>query len=127
MYDRAIAELIEQKAAVDEELRKETRTYLQKESLMEQLQSDHERLAAQHGSLKDVRTNYQKLEQQLADVNQKHGDTVAAHADQDLRLAALRQQIKHKRQEIEMAHRMHNLVIWKVKQMKLQGSSAHAV
>ena len=126
MYDRAIAELMGQKAAVDEELQKETRTYLQKESLIEQLQSDHERLAAQHGSLKDVRTNYQKLEQQLADVNQKHGDTVAAHADQDLRLAALRQQIKHKRQEIEMAHRMHNLVIWKVKQTKL-GSSAHAV
>ena len=68
-------------------------------------------------SLKDVRDVYQQLEAKLQEVDLQRMAADAQGADNDLRLAALRQQIRHRKTEISLLQRMEELARWRISQL----------
>jgi hypothetical protein len=109
--------LNEIKTEIKKELDAETQKYLKKDSLMAQVVTSNEKLDAEHESLKDVRDVYQQLEAKLQEVDLQRMAAGAQGADNDLRLAALRQQIRHRKTEISLLQRMEELARWRISRL----------
>jgi hypothetical protein len=116
--------LTEDKAEVETELRTETERYLKKDSLMAQVLTSNEKLDAEHESLKDVRDVYEQLEEQLQQVERRRMAAGAKGADGDLRIAALRQQIRQKSTEVDLLQRMEELARWRISQVARDGAKS---